>query len=129
MLEYVETFNTYIVCLDTENNIYKIYDRNRHFICDAFSIDDYHEIIQGLSLDNNHNPKSNFTLNLYDLFVSYCNKMTNKFFIDNKLATTNEKLLRRFIGSFEKKFSAKVVYECRYDRDEYFYVVTNVIAN
>ena len=66
-------------------------------------------------------------ISLEDQFIYYCNKLPGKCFLDRRMATTNEKALKKFIKSFEKARNAKVIYDVDFVGGEYFFIVTDVI--
>ena len=68
----------------------------------------------------------NNKINWIKQFEIYCNKMPYKVFIDGKLASTNAKILEKFIKSFEKSHKVKITTRSAFIGGETFYIVENV---
>jgi len=64
---------------------------------------------------------------LYEQFCKYCKSLPGKCYIDDKLATTNEEALIRFIKSFEKQNGVKIKYNMIIKGCEYFYIIEEII--
>ena len=79
--------------------------------------------------ENSYKREEKITISPYEQFVYYCKNLPGKCFLDRKLATTNEKALKKFINSFEKARNAKVIYEVDYIGGEYFYIVEDVVED
>ena len=62
----------------------------------------------------------------YDKFVQYCDKLPGKCFINEKLATTNEKALNRYKAEFESISTYRVFTAMESCGGEYFFIVTSV---
>lgn len=78
-------------------------------------------------IEENNNINISQKIDYYKNFILYCNKLPGKIFIDDKLATTNEAALNRFIKSFEKLHDVRVNYSNQYRGGEYFYIVEDII--
>ena len=69
------------------------------------------------------------TISPYEQFIYYCKNLPGKCFLDRKLATTNEKALKKFIDSFEKVRDVKVTTTIESRGGEYFYIVDDVVGD
>ena len=77
-------------------------------------------------IDNVNNKEVKLPNTGYDKFIQYCNKLPGKCFINEKLATTNERALKRFISSFEKSSNYKVFTSTDIIDGEYLFTVISV---
>lgn len=104
-----------------------IRDENGNFVMELATEDEALEWIE--DNENSYNDREEVHVDLYDQFVAYCKKLPGKCFLDRRLATTNEKALKRFIQSFEKARNAKVRYYADFLGGEYFFIVHEVEEN
>lgn len=79
--------------------------------------------------ENSYIREEKITISPYEQFVYYCKNLPGKCFLDRKLATTNEKVLKKFIDSFEKSRSVRVITTIESRGGEYFYIVEDVVED
>ena len=104
-----------------------VIDENNNIILTLATEDEAIEWIK--DNENSYKQEEKITISLYEQFVYYCKNLPGKCFLDRKLATTNEKVFKKFINSFEKVKNAKVIVETENHGGEYFYIVEEVVEN
>lgn len=105
---------------DTENGLWYIYLKNGKTRIDFSTDIDAEEYIDSLA---GKEEKEITIPNISERFNLYCKSLPGKCFRDGRLATTNERALKRFITSFETATGVKITYQAENVGGEWFYVI------
>ena len=117
MIEY----NNYSIQVSDYSCI--IRDSSGKYVGQTMNEDEAMEFIDDLNEETEKPINEN---DLYTQFCRYCKSLPGKCYIDDKLATTNEEALLRFIKPFEKQNNVRIKYSMIIKGCEHFYIIDEI---